>query len=109
MRNDYFVFGGWLLKLLEKNPTLTKRLGKIKHIHVETANSLIRKSEGEGLRIVFLSRINKMKGIETVLDYAPIAPESVIIEFYGPVANKDEIFFFEKVSALKNVTYLGKY
>ena len=38
----------------------------------------------------------------------PIAPENVIIDFYGPVANKDEIFFFEKVSALKNDNYLGK-
>lgn len=131
----YFVIGGWLPKLLEKKPKLTKRLRKIKHIYVETnlmktalekkfgfnnvtvfpnfrfkenVKPVIRKKEEEGLRIVFLSRINKMKGIEAIFDYARIAPENVTIDFYGPVAKKEEVYFFEQVDSLPNVNYHGQ-
>lgn len=65
----------------------------------------------KGLRLVFMARVNKMKGYDTIFDSLPFIREKcpgTIIDFYGPIAveNKEE---FEELVSRNNdiVSYNG--
>ena len=110
----YFVVGGWLKEFLEDKPGLKKKLSKIEGIHCETQlmQSLLEKEYGftnvdvfpnfrmsdfkptayheEGkLKLVFMARVVKMKGIDTIFSLCErIESEGlknqITMDFYGP-------------------------
>ena len=132
IRLCYFVVGGWLPVFIKDKQRLIKRLKKIEKIFTETTmmkhildanfgfqnvevspNFRIhdfkpQPSTGKGpLRIVFMSRIMKQKGIGMVFQYARIAGDRVVIDFYGPVSTVDQNFFFNEIKEHSNTHYMG--
>lgn len=134
----YFVVGGWIgdfLKtkkihiallsriraILSESSILTKTLISEYHfknvitfpnfrIHSFVPDPLVHHNI---FRIVFMSRINRMKGIDYVFKIAnnfnklqnPNRP--VIIDFYGPIEIEDKYYFFDNISKYSNVSYKG--
>lgn len=114
----YIVIGGWLSTMLQSLNFHSKRLGKIEAILVEnqlTVTELseryhfpnvsvipnfrdiksrpkIRKSDNE-LKLVFMARINKMKGLDTIARVCERIPENTTIDFYGPIHPEDKEYF----------------
>lgn len=130
----YFVVGGWLPKLLLTEVSLKNKLKKIAAIYVET--NLMRdnlkkefdfqnvtvfpnfrfnenrnqeevRSSEDSFRIVYMSRINKKKGIDFIFSYAGLAPKNVLIDFYGPIAEEDRDYFELSIKNLPRVSYQG--
>lgn len=130
----YFVVGGWLPKLLETHPSLKWMLKKISNIFVET--TLMQKkltdelgfdnisifpnfrfvkyskfqsdiSKNSMFKVVFMSRISRMKGIDFVFKYAKIAPVNTQIDFYGPINKDDKCYFLQNIEDNSNTKYLG--
>ncbi len=126
----YLLIGGWLPFFLEKHPRWVNKLRKIKGIFPENETVTTRLKEKFALRnvytlpnfrfikytpqefssrpgefrLVFMSRIVKEKGIETVFRIADYfaKPEmrekcSVSFDFYGEISPKDKDFFFGKL------------
>lgn len=126
----YLLIGGWLPFFLEKHPRLVNKLRKIKGIlpENEMVTALLKEkfklknvytlpnfrftkytpkefsSKPGEFRLVFMSRIVKEKGIETVFQIADYfnKPEmrkkcAVSIDFYGEISSKDKEFFFRKL------------
>ncbi len=64
-------------------------------------------------RIVYMARISRMKGIDYVFSLAAYFEncsdhkKRVIIDFYGPVEEEDEVYFYDQVNKHQNVTYRG--
>jgi glycosyltransferase involved in cell wall biosynthesis len=123
----YFVVGGWLADFLEDKPRHRQMLSRIAGIHCETLflkrnleesygftnvdifpnfriNSFIPTSHHEDgkLKLVFLARIIKMKGLDLVFRLGDSIVEKelqdkISIDFYGPQQNvEDDIIFFNK-------------
>ena len=62
------------------------------------------------LRLVFMARIMKMKGYETVFDFADYARKNnmkVRIDFYGQINSDEEKYFISLVKAHENTSYCG--
>lgn len=138
-RIHYFVVGGWLSDFVRRNPFYGKKLKNIDSILVEThkmladleslgfsnvawfpnfrepipqEKKLSRKKEDK-LNLVFMSRITKLKGIDTVFEFLNWSRDKSIykelsIDFYGPVDPQDKVYFFENLEKHKNASYLGK-
>lgn len=133
----YFVIGGWLPGFLEIHPGYEARLRKVDCIYVET-DEMVKKltythnlsnviwfpnfrvdyqtrrkeSQSKILRMVFMSRITLLKGVDTVfglLDYMNKLPLSkfVSIDFYGPIDSNIEDWFLSQISIHKNSKYCG--
>ncbi len=128
----YFVVGGWLPVFIRGKHRLIVRLKRIDRIFTETSlmkntmeldfgftnveispnfrNHHFRPetavSEGP-LKIVFMSRIMKLKGIEMVFRYAAVAGKHVEIDFFGPVSPFDLAYFEEAISKHSNTRYKG--
>ena len=118
----YVVVGGWLSTMLKNLPFHRKKLASLKAIFVEnrltidelkntynytnvriipnfrppTSTPVIRKPDGQ-LRLVFMARINIMKGIDTIADICRSLPNNVSIDFYGPINSPDKNFFYERL------------
>lgn len=128
----YVVIGGWLSQML-KGLGFHRRLGHIAGILVE--NNLTVKELGDEfgftnvavipnfreqlphesqrtadghLRLVFMARINRKKGLEAIAAICPNLPPGVSIDFFGPINDEDrEYFFNELVDRYPVVNYGG--
>ncbi len=64
-------------------------------------------------RIVFMARINKMKGLDYIFNLAEyfstlsLATRPFSIDFYGPIESADESYFFEQIAKHKQINYRG--
>ena len=131
----YFVVGGWLFEFLNKNKYLIPLLSKIEHIFVESHlletsltdklgfNNTIyfpnfrfhefspsfERINPEELRVVFMARVNRMKGFESLFKVADYfaANQEIIIDFYGPIDKSDEHLFMKELNSHKNTRYMG--
>jgi glycosyltransferase involved in cell wall biosynthesis len=134
----YFVVGGWLSEYLKNKPLHIKILSKIRAILTESSelsNSLITEYQFKNVitfpnfrihsftptfvqnsdlfRIVYMARINRMKGIDYVFrlaDYfenASFAKRPVIIDFYGQIDKEDEVYFYNQLNMYANISYQG--
>ena len=132
----YIVIGGWLSKFLEKLPFHRNKLRTIKAILLENKLAKEELSSQYGfenldiipnfretspkpgpsavngtLRLVFMARINKMKGLDTIAEVASrIAAEryDITIDFYGPIHEADgEYFRHELIERFDFINYRG--
>lgn len=132
----YFVVGGWLREFLTHLPLHRFMLGRIKGIHAETKR-LRREleeyyhfenvdifpnfrffkynplpSESTKLRIVFMARIMKQKGLDWIFDLAGFIAangwqDRYSITFYGPITEEDKSYFEEHIEKYKFAEYKG--
>lgn len=132
----YFVVGGWLVEYLFTKPMHRWMLKRIKGVFTET--KLMKESleskyafdnivkfpnfrfttfvpteyhEDGKLKIVFLARINKMKGLDTVFSLASFIERrkiNVSVDFYGPIYEPDRDYFFDGLSKFEFVSYKGE-
>ena len=130
----YIVIGGWLSTILGSLPFHKRRLKKIKSILVENHTTVkeledccgfknldvipnfreivpkpkIEKDEGE-LRLVFMARVNKMKGLDVIVEIAEHLKDiNVTIDIYGPIFADDEAYFkSELIERFNSVKYCG--
>lgn len=137
MRIHYFVIGGWLKEFLSDKPIHRWMLSKISGIHPETQFmkkeleeqynykniSLFpnfrffdkRKSDftkEETLRLVFMARINRMKGLDMIFELGNFIrdnnlDEKISIDFYGPVFQEDKDYFERNLSCYSFMRYAG--
>lgn len=131
----YFVVGGWLFEFINKHKYLIPLLSKIENIFVEShllESSLIDKLafnnsiyfpnfrfqefspsferiNPDELRVVFMARINRMKGFESMFKVAEFFADNqkIIIDFYGPIDESDENLFMKELKSHKNTRYMG--
>lgn len=134
----YFVVGGWLVEYLKSKRLHIKLLSKIRAILTESSdmsNSLIAQYRFKNVitfpnfrihsftptfvqnrdlfRIVFMARINRMKGIDYVFHLADyfknvlFCKKPVIIDFYGPIEIKDKVYFYQQLDKYENISYHG--
>ena len=135
----YFVVGGWLVEFLKDKPSLSKKLGAIKGIHCETKtmkknlecsygygnvdvfpnfriNDFIphKHHEDGKLKVVFMARILKQKGLDTIFAMGDeILKQNIdgriIVDFYGPLMNwdNDESYFKENITKYDFMKYNG--
>ena len=132
----YFVVGGWLREFLTHMPMHRFMLERIAGIHVETQR--LKKeledyyhfrnidrfpnfrffdfnphnSESDKLRIVFMARIMRQKGLDWVFALAEYIVRKGLqakfsITFFGPEANEDKLYFNENVEKYDFVEYRG--
>ena len=133
---QYFVVGGWLNEFLRNLPVHRWMLKHIDKIYPETKLMCEKLSEEHGitntqvfpnfrisdfkpvfqenaegtLRVVFMARVNKMKGYETVFSFADYAMKEgldVIIDFYGPILDEDKEDFMSRISQCSIASYKG--
>lgn len=134
---DYFVVGGWLGHFLKRQPIQRWMLKRINGIHVET-NRLFKElktkynftnidifpnfrffefdtyastkhQESDILKVCFISRVNKEKGLDIIKQLSEILKKSIyqdkiIFDFYG---QKTDSYFDEYLSNIKNIYYKG--
>mgnify|MGYP002515832862 FL=1 len=132
----YFVVGGWLREFLTHLPVHRLMLGRIAGIHAETKRLKSeleeyyqfdnvdifpnfrffefnpRTTESDKLRIVFMARIMKQKGIDWVFLLADYIVEKGLkdkysITFFGPLADEDREYFERNVEKYAFVEYRG--
>lgn len=134
----YFVVGGWLADYLKNKKFHIFLLSKIRGIFTESEqlrNLLINEyklnnvtvfqnfrihsftpsfsQKKDDFKIVFMARINRMKGIEAIFRLAERIENKygdnhhIIIDFWGPIEQADEVFFREKVKNFKFINYKG--
>lgn len=135
----YFVVGGWLKEFLEDKPWHRKKLAKISGIHCETnlMKALLEKEYGlknvdvfpnfrindykptfhheDGkLKLVFMARVNKMKGLDTIFTSCEKIKQNkldnlISIDFYGQQQHDDGDvnYFDENIAKYDFVKYHG--
>jgi len=114
----YVVIGGWLSEILETLPFHRNKLAQIRAILVENLLTVKELSEkyhytnlhvipnfrppvphpnfriaDNTLKIVFMARINRLKGIDTIAEVCENIPTNVTIDFYGPINPPDKDYF----------------
>ena len=126
----YFVVGGWLREFIGDKPILRYMLSKIKGIHAETQrlkteleeyydfsnvdifpnfrffdSKALQKSKknNDVLKIVFVSRVEKSKGLDTLFEVAKIINDSglskkISIDFYG---QKKDSYYEQNLSNIE--------
>lgn len=137
VRIHYFVVGGWLREYLVNLPIHRWMLRRIDRIHVET-NRLLhelndyyhfenvdifpnfrffefdpKRSDSEKLRLVFMARVNKMKGLDWIFKLAEYIELNGLqhrfsIDFYGPLNADDKEYFEVNIEKYSFVTYHGE-
>lgn len=132
----YFVVGGWLREYLTKLPIHRFMLSRINGIHAETKrlkNELEdyygfnnvdifpnfrffefnpKSSESEKLRIVFMARVIKQKGLDWIFDLADYISayklqDKYSITFFGPETDEEKEYFESNVAKYEFVEYRG--
>lgn len=142
-RIHYFVVGGWLVEFLYDKPRHRRKLSKIAGIHCETKMMQLQLEKDYGftnvdvfpnfrisnhrptshheegkLKSVFMARVVKMKGIDTIFSLCERIEnkglgDKISIDFYGPQQdyNNDQdgsIYFFNSnLKKYKFVAYYG--
>lgn len=122
----YIVVGGWLAEYLEDRNKLQRLLSSIAGIHCQTqelSDTLYKKygfrnadvfpnfritdfkstphhTPGE-LKLVFMARINKLKGLDIIFAIGDMIKNAdihnVTIDFYGPIYDEDKSFFEQNI------------
>lgn len=132
----YFVVGGWLKEFLEDLPMHRRMVSKISNVYVETRQM---KSSLEDyyhfenvelflnfryfdfdpnrvgtdkLRLVFMARINKMKGLDWIFELLRYIENNGLVDrfsmtFYGPVHEEDKAYFEENLAESSIAEYKG--
>lgn len=131
----YFVVGGWLKEFIENKPFIKFCLSKIKGIHCETLSmkqsleidcgfknvdvfpnfrihdfvSTVHHEEGK-LRIVFMARILRKKGIDSIFVMGDHIirnrlEDKISVDFYGPLYDRE--FFEENIVNYRFMRYHG--
>ncbi|MDO5314932.1 MAG: glycosyltransferase family 4 protein [bacterium] len=135
----YFVVGGWLAEFLEDKPRLRNKLSKIAGIHCETHCMKNALEKGYGfrnvdvfpnfrisdfhpkthheenkLKLVFMARIIKMKGLDLIFELGNRIAEKglqdkISVDFYGPQQDEeDDIEYFNSnVARFEFMKYYG--
>lgn len=130
----YIVVGGWLSVFLENLPFHRNKLKGIKAILLENRLSVKElqskydfnnldvipnfravapkpkiESTGEGLKLVFMARVNKMKGLDVIAEVASrLQEQNVSIDIYGPIFADDEQYFkTELINRYPSIKYYG--
>lgn len=132
----YVVIGGWLREYIETLPLHRWALARISGIYVETQrlkgeleefyrlgnvkilpnfrffNHEPRRTASDKLRLVFMARINKMKGLDWIFFLADYIVKSgleerISLTFYGQVNKDDEEYFYENVNGYGFIEYKG--
>ena len=135
----YIAVGGWLVEYLNEKPLYVHIFRGFRVICVQShhlKDNLIRqhqlnnvivlpnfrihnfipsikKPSHDSFKIVFMARINRMKGIEAVFRFAEYLEtqqdesRTISIDFYGPIEKKDETFFREQVGRFSFISYKG--
>lgn len=68
---------------------------------------VIHESHGS-LKLVFMARINKMKGLDTIAQVAQRLNNNITIDFYGPIHDADEYYFrSELIDRYSFINYRG--
>ncbi len=122
----YVVVGGWLADFIEKKKRLQRILSSIAGIHCQTQELSDVLSEKYGfnntdvfpnfritnykstphhtpgvLKLVFMARINKLKGLDTIFAIGDLIKKAglhnIIIDFYGPIHSEDKLFFEQNI------------
>ena len=136
VRIHYFVVGGWLREFIKDLPIHRFMLKHISGIHAETnrmKNELQEfyqfknidvfpnfrffdfephRSYNDKLRIVFVARVNKLKGLDWIFNLAQYINENnlddeVSITFYGPILEDDRTYFESEIEKYEFVDYKG--
>ena len=128
----YFVVGGWLPNFLQGRKLIVVWLRKIDYIFTETQlmkkelndkfgisnavvfpnfrfrNSFHRdENNTQTIRMVFMSRINKMKGIEMLIDFVKGTKLNVSLDFFGQVNPDDKEYFLANLRTCDKISYRG--
>ena len=133
----YIVVGGWLPEYIKKKKIHTWMLSRIKAIfpqNIRVKNTLqidynfknvfilpnfriqsftpnFKNNETKILKLVFMARINRMKGIDTIFnaleELNKINEKAISLDFYGPIYNDDKNYFFTELDKFSNITYKG--
>ena len=136
VRIHYFVVGGWLREFIMSLPLHRYMLRRIEGIHVETKrlkkeledyfkydNVDIfpnfrffdfnpKRYDSDQLRLVFMARIMKEKGIDWIFNLAEYIEENglrdkISITFYGPIVEDSRIYFEKEINRYTFVNYNG--
>lgn len=136
-RIHYFVIGGWLTEFVSHKPIHRYMLKHVEGIHSETLqmkNELEQHycfrnidvfpnfrffsfkptiyHERSRLNLVFMARINKMKGIDMIFSLGQYIvtnklENNVTITFYGPILQQDKRYFEEELVKYPFMCYNG--
>lgn len=133
----YFVVGGWLREFLTSLPVHRYMLRRIAGIHVETTRLKTELEDYYGfknvdlfpnfrffdfepthydsnkLRLVFMARINKMKGLDWIFELGDYITNNHFqdrfsITFYGPINEMDRQYFENSMSRYPFMEYKGE-
>lgn len=130
----YIVVGGWLSVFLEGMPFHRSKLKGIKAILLENKLSVKELQSKYGfenldvipnfrevatkpeieeykgpLKLVFMARVNKMKGLDTIAEVAErLKGQDITIDIYGPILADDEQYFkTELIDRYPSINYCG--
>lgn len=132
----YFVVGGWLREYISDMPLHRYMLTHIAGIHVETKRLKSELEEyyrfenvdifpnfrffdfeperfpSDKLRLVFMARINKMKGLDWIFAMASYIEKHKLqhlfsLTFYGPIHDEDQEYFSHEISKYSFAEYRG--
>ena len=132
----YFVVGGWLREFLQTLPLHRFMLARIVGIHVETQRLKKEleeyykfkhvdifpnfrffsfdpsRTESAKLRIVFMARVNKMKGLDWIFNLADYLSKNNLedkysMTFYGPINEEDREYFETNLRKYSFAEYRG--
>lgn len=133
----YVVIGGWLPDFIGDKKFLRFALKKINNILLETPPMKYKmeswynfknvrvlpnfrihnyspriKRELGPLRCVFMSRIVREKGIDVIFRFVEYLIDSgreslISVDFFGPIDNKDKLYFLENIGRFPNLKYNG--
>ena len=132
----YYVVGGWLREYTETMPVHRYMLRRIKGIHVETValkEELVKfydfknvdifrnfrfydfeptRVSSDKLRLVFMARINMMKGLDWIYEFANFVSSHNLahkynITFYGPINEEDNDYFADMLQRFSFMEYKG--
>ena len=137
LKIHYFVVGGWLREFLGNLPLHRILLRHISGIHVETKQLMAeleeyynyknidifcnfrffnfqpKSEETDKLRLVFMARVNKKKGLDWIFSLADYIDghnlrDKYSITFFGPEAKEDKQYFEENVAKYSFIEYKGE-
>ena len=132
----YFVVGGWLREFLANLPLHRFMLSHISGIHTETQRLKSElemcynfknvdvfpnfrffdfqpsRTQSDKLRVVFMARVNKMKGLDWIFNLAEYIAlnrleDKITLSFYGPIHDEDREYFEAELSKYPFAEYNG--
>lgn len=131
----YVVVGGWLADFIQDRRRIQSLLSSIAGIHCQTRELSDNLKERYNfsntdvfpnfritdykstphhtpgvLKLVFMARINKKKGLDTIFAVGDLIKakgiNNVIIDFYGPIYSEDKLYFVENIKKYNFMRYV---